>query len=237
MTHQFDVETARARRVGDERRRGCGAHAPAAQRGARHGIGRKADQQRCRLRLFGGAGEAARCRQIDGFRRSPDFDGHRAERRAAQRLIAGSERRHRIASPYGQDRARVRSEGRKAGRIDLAEFAGRHVLPDPDDLLSGCGAQHHAQCEGRGGGAVIALGRIDLMQPARRQPALKGLVHRFSSKRKPMFRNGKTATGADGREGAPQVGKGCGVRPGHLLFLVCSYNTLTPEESQERGIA
>jgi hypothetical protein len=181
----------------------------------------QADEKRGGAGLLSGAGKTARCGEIECFRRAPDFHGDRAERRAAQSFIAGAQGRDSVADAHGEDRIRIGAEFGKAGRIKLAEFAGRHVLTDPDEFLPGPqGAQHNSERKGRGSCAVAGFRGIDFVQGAGRQSAADGLVETRRSEAKSCRSHGKTRFGRlQNSQSTPQIGKVMGSTGGHLCSL------------------
>lgn len=139
-----------------------------------------------------------------------------------------------IARMHGQNCVRIGAEFSQSRRIELAELARRHVLPDPDDFLLGRGAQHHGERKSRRRGAVARVRRINLVQGRGRQSAADRFVQKVRAEGQDMRVRRKAARRRLECGQRPfEIGNLADIGPekigeGHLSFLFCSYNTSGP---------
>lgn len=120
--------------------------------------------------------KATRCGEVEDPGRSPGLDENGIEPAAAQRFVAGPQRRPRIPSAYQDHAVRVDAEFGQAERMRLAQFPCHDAFAHPYRSSPRADARHQAECEPTCCGPVRDACRKDLMQGAPRQPAPQGRV-------------------------------------------------------------
>lgn len=107
MTQELDEKAGRARRLARQGARGGRAYPPARGAGAGARPAARAQHQQGDAGLAGPQRQAARGGEIERLRLAPGFQDHRAERRAACRIVRRPQRRLGAGRPHQQQPRRV----------------------------------------------------------------------------------------------------------------------------------
>jgi hypothetical protein len=188
VTNELGVEHRRAPRMpGRRKRRMRRAHDPSGLRGRRLRCRREPQQQRGDAGSLRSQRQFAAGDEIELAWLAPDFQHHRTERIAGQRIGGGPQRGVDIGGAHGHQQPRIEAEFGKPAHRQRAGFDYGKILPHPDQRPARRQPSREARDEPRRRRTLMPFGK-DFMHRGPCEPATQrriglGMAERHTMKR------------------------------------------------------